>query len=202
MSRGDDAFREVQMTLQDIWFVGNVFLVIVCVARLANFKQQRSELDRNSLMSRKWDIPIPEAGAARRGMVERPKHEDGSSHHTGEAHHLRRLQRVSAGMPDDDTLYANREEKYSRVVHCEINALIYAGTLDKHSQHTLYTVPFPSCDRCVVQMIQAGIQTFVAPEPTAEAIERWGTAFERTYKYIQECNRHIELIPVSELHVR
>jgi dCMP deaminase len=87
-------------------------------------------------------------------------------------------------MPDNPEWYANREEKYSRIVHCEINAMIHAsGPMDSC---TLYTHPFASCDRCVVQMLQAGINRFVAPEPTADALTRWGTAFEKTKRYIDE----------------
>lgn len=95
-----------------------------------------------------------------------------------------------AGMPDDDALYANREEKYSRVVHCEVNALIYAPSIP--SGTTLYTFPFASCDRCVVQMLQAGIRHFVAPKPSEDALTRWAAAFERTRRYIWECNGTIE----------
>lgn len=89
------------------------------------------------------------------------------------------------GMPDDEALYADRNEKYSRVVHCEVNALMFA----REPVHgcTLYTTPFLSCDRCCVQMIQAGITRFVAPAPTDEQTERWGDAWDRTKKYILEC---------------
>lgn len=90
-------------------------------------------------------------------------------------------------MDDIPSLYANREEKLSRIIHCEINALIFArcdlwGT-------TLYTYPFLSCDRCCVQMLQAGVSYFVSLEPTAEALSRWGEAFNRTKLYIEECGR-------------
>lgn len=89
------------------------------------------------------------------------------------------------GMRDDEALYADRVEKYSRIVHCEINALIFA----REPLHgtTLYTWPFMSCDRCVVQMVQAGVKRFVAPPPTTDQMSRWGTAFERTKQYILEC---------------
>jgi dCMP deaminase len=89
------------------------------------------------------------------------------------------------GMNDADELYANREEKYSRVVHCEVNAVVLAAQSVRGC--TLYTYPFASCDRCVVQMIQAGITRFVFPEPSADALTRWASAFEKTKKYIQEC---------------
>jgi dCMP deaminase len=88
-------------------------------------------------------------------------------------------------MPDLPELYADREEKYSRIVHCEVNALINAAQSVEGS--TLYTWPFLSCDRCCVQMLQAGVLRFVAPRPTASQLERWGAAFERTKLYISEC---------------
>lgn len=89
-------------------------------------------------------------------------------------------------MEDKMEWLENREEKYSRIVHCEVNALIHArGPIPRDS--TLYTVPFMSCDRCVVQMLQAGILRFVAPKATEEQWVRWGTAFARTRQYIREC---------------
>ncbi len=91
-----------------------------------------------------------------------------------------------AGMPDDAELYANREEKYARIVHCEVNALLFAH-LPLPTGCMLYTWPFLSCNRCVVQMLQAGIREFVAPLPSEESLERWGKAFEQTRQYITEC---------------
>ena len=99
-----------------------------------------------------------------------------------------------AGMKDDPELYADREVKLSRIVHAEINALLYAGILPQHT--TVYTYPFMPCDRCVVQLIQAGVRRFVAPVATLEALERWGTAFNKTRSYISEC--HGELVEVNE----
>jgi dCMP deaminase len=95
------------------------------------------------------------------------------------------------GMPDDAALYADRAEKYARIVHCEINALIFAGAIPAGA--TLYTYPFMSCDRCVVQMLQAGIRRFVAPRATADQLERWGEAFGRTERYIAECGGELLL---------
>ncbi|MBX4181761.1 hypothetical protein KW807_02760 [Candidatus Parcubacteria bacterium] len=90
------------------------------------------------------------------------------------------------GMSDADENWNNREEKYSRVVHCEVNALIFAARAIPEGS-TLYTYPFMSCDRCIVQMLQAGIKRFVAPTATKEQNERWGAAFARTREYILEC---------------
>lgn len=88
-------------------------------------------------------------------------------------------------MEDKPELYADREEKYARIVHCEINAQIFAR--QNLLGMTLYTWPFLSCNRCAVQMIQAGIYRFVAPKPTEEQLTRWGKAFEQTRQYIEEC---------------
>jgi dCMP deaminase len=87
-------------------------------------------------------------------------------------------------MLDAPELYADREAKYSRVIHCEINALIFAN--EPLTGCTLYTYPFACCDRCVVQMIQAGIARFVFPVPTVDALSRWGEAFVKTKHYISE----------------
>jgi dCMP deaminase len=87
-------------------------------------------------------------------------------------------------MPDVDDNYGNREEKYSRIIHCEINALIFSGGIPAGS--TLYTWPFLSCDRCCVQMVQAGIVRFVAPFPTEDQSERWGSAFNKVKRYCIE----------------
>lgn len=98
------------------------------------------------------------------------------------------------GMRDDPELYENRDEKYSRIIHCEINALLFAQCAIPDGA-TLYTWPFMSCDRCVVQMLQAGIRRFVAPRPSPDKLARWGKSFNLTRKYIAEC--HGELVEVE-----
>ena len=87
-----------------------------------------------------------------------------------------------AGMPDLDASYLARDEKYSRIIHCEMNALLHVGTVT--SGATLYTYPFLSCDRCTVHMLQAGIMRFVAPVNTDD---RWAASIAKTKRYIEEC---------------
>lgn len=89
-------------------------------------------------------------------------------------------------MPDHPELYANREEKYSRIVHCEMNALIFSQAANL-TGCTLYTWPFLSCDRCCVHMLQAGIVRFVAPKCPEEQATRWESVFIKTRRYIVEC---------------
>ena len=88
------------------------------------------------------------------------------------------------GMSDANELYENREEKYSRIVHCEMNALINAQR--NVEGFTLYTWPFASCDRCAVHMIQAGITRVVAPPLPEDLVERWGANLKRSIGYFQE----------------
>jgi dCMP deaminase len=100
-------------------------------------------------------------------------------------------------MPDDENLYFNREEKYSRIIHGEINAKEFAT--ERIDGYTLYTYPFIPCDRCFVQMVQAGIIRFVAPKATSEQLTRWGAAFDKVRKYAQECLVLLEEIDYKPL---
>lgn len=95
---------------------------------------------------------------------------------------------------DDPWILANREEKYKAIIHAEINALINA-TCRVPSDCTLITYPLLPCDRCVVQMIQAGILRYVAPKPTDDINSRWADSLTRTRKYIKGCGG--ELLEVS-----
>lgn len=87
-------------------------------------------------------------------------------------------------MTDRPEWYENREEKYSRIVHCEINALIF--THESVHGYTLYTWPFASCDRCCVVMLQAGIKRYVFPECSEELKTRWADSLQKSLQYITE----------------
>ena len=89
----------------------------------------------------------------------------------------------------------DREEKLSRTVHCEMNALLHADGFVKG--FTLYTTPSLSCDRCAVHMIQAGIQFCVAPLPTGGFAERWAAALDRTRGYYLEAGVRFREIDVE-----
>lgn len=94
-----------------------------------------------------------------------------------------------SSMPDKEEWYNDRSEKYSRIVHCEVNSLVFANRSVKGC--TLYTFPFLSCDRCFSQMVQAGIIRFVAPKANEDQLSRWGEAFKRVRRYAQECGVEI-----------
>jgi len=77
------------------------------------------------------------------------------------------------GIEDDPLFLANREAKYERMIHAEMNALLFMSS--RGEGRTLYTVPFLSCARCAVHVIQAGIAMVVAPPCR---IPRWQESIE------------------------
>jgi dCMP deaminase len=89
-----------------------------------------------------------------------------------------------AKLNDDEALYADRETKYERIIHCEMNAVLNAR--ERVEGYTLYTWPFLSCPRCAVHMITAGITKVVAPACPEDKLERWGDALERTKSIFKE----------------
>lgn len=88
------------------------------------------------------------------------------------------------GMDDTPARLNNREEKYSRTIHAEINALLSAAA--PLTGCTLYTWPLLPCDRCTVQFMQTGIARFIAPRMSPSLEERWAEALRRTREYAEE----------------
>ena len=73
------------------------------------------------------------------------------------------------GVEDDPELLNDRKEKYARVIHAEMNAILNAGG-NSLKDCTLYTWPLPPCSNCAAMVIQAGIRRIVAPRPSND---RW-----------------------------
>lgn len=98
------------------------------------------------------------------------------------------------GMDDDYAKYANRSDKYSRIVHCEMNAIL--NSKESIKGYWLYLWPFISCDRCAVHVIQSGISKVVSPYPSQDILDRWEDSIVRTRNYFKECG-----IEVSEVKI-
>lgn len=106
------------------------------------------------------------------------------------------------GFNDSEELYANRDVKLSRIVHAEMNALLFAKNLPPGS--TLYNWPYPPCDRCFVHQIQSNIIRFVHPatsELSEDQQKRWGPAFERVKGMADEVGAELVEISRKELGV-
>lgn len=95
------------------------------------------------------------------------------------------------GCDDDIHLYMNRTYKYSRIIHAELNAILSAS--ESLHGYTLYTWPFPPCDRCAGAIIQAGITRIVSCQPTEEQGERWGESFRNALLLTDEVRIKMEL---------
>lgn len=65
-------------------------------------------------------------------------------------------------MPDTTAHYQNREIKYQRVIHAEMNAILTAP--EPLTGCAIYIWPIPVCVRCAPHVAQTGITRVVAPE--------------------------------------
>lgn len=65
------------------------------------------------------------------------------------------------GVEDLPMLLSNREKKYARMIHAEMNAILNAK--EPLDGYTLYQWPGRSCSSCASGVIQAGITTVVSP---------------------------------------
>lgn len=71
------------------------------------------------------------------------------------------------GCKDED--YNDRERKYQRIIHAEMNAILTAK--EPLNGYTLFSWPIPPCDRCIPHIIQSGIKQLVLP--SIDESHRW-----------------------------
>lgn len=135
-------------------------------------------------IARKSKDPSTKVGA----LIVRPNHTVASQGFNG----------FPMSMNDDSSLYEDRTTKYARIIHGEMNALIFSR--EPVVGYTLYTSPFMPCERCALHLIQAGIRRFVFPEPTPQQLERWSSAFQTSFEYMAEANREWTSIPLELVH--
>lgn len=88
------------------------------------------------------------------------------------------------GMNDDPALYADRAEKYDRVLHAEENALCFRR--EPVHGYTMFVHPFLPCKHCALITIQSGIKRVVAPA-LATHPERWRESMAKAMSYMREC---------------
>jgi dCMP deaminase len=73
------------------------------------------------------------------------------------------------GVKDREELYRDRQEKYKRIIHADMNALLFLR--EPAQGMTMYTWPMLPCNRCAVHIIQAGIVEVVSV--TSQGDSRW-----------------------------
>jgi dCMP deaminase len=98
----------------------------------------------------------------------------------------------AVGVDDDPERYANRELKYKMIVHCERNAMLFAGR--DLAGFTLYTYPFMSCSVCAGMVIQSGIKRCVAPHIPEDKKERWSDDMKLSAQMFFEAGVELDLV--------
>lgn len=83
----------------------------------------------------------------------------------------------------DEELYANRDQKYLRVVHAEIRAAL--NWQRSRENLRIYTTLMP-CAQCTAFLIEFGVFAIFCPEPSGEVYERWGDSFRASTEMCNE----------------
>lgn len=90
-----------------------------------------------------------------------------------------------AGTDDSSALYKDRTQKYPRVVHAEMNALLQSNRLLAQEDMTLFATLY-SCADCAGPVINFGIRRVVFPYPSEDEKSRWGESNEIARQMYQE----------------
>lgn len=98
-------------------------------------------------------------------------------------------------MEDNEYRLTNRDEKYSLVVHAEMNTIYNASfngvcLRDSH----LYVWGLPICSDCAKGVIQVGVSRVVMPKQTIE--EPWLSSWAKSSRYFDEASVKYEFLDV------
>lgn len=93
-------------------------------------------------------------------------------------------------LPDDYRLH-DRPEKYKRVIHAEMNALMFLR--ERAVGYTMYVWPMTPCERCAAHIIQSGIRRVVSL-PLKKTTEHWKDPVADATKMFQEAGVDIHII--------
>jgi dCMP deaminase len=102
------------------------------------------------------------------------------------------------GVEDTDSRLNDRELKYQLIVHAEENCFLHAARVGVSLHGCTAYSTLPSCTRCSVSAIQAGIRTIVFPE-AAPVPDRWRLDLERAQNVLEEAGVRVLWIPTRDL---
>lgn len=88
------------------------------------------------------------------------------------------------GVPDNTKQLSDRDEKYPRTIHAEVNAILFANTALEGM--TLYVWPLSPCAPCAALIIQTGITRVVTKVAMPEPHHRWEKSFECARQMFQD----------------
>lgn len=93
-------------------------------------------------------------------------------------------------MSDAVELYADRETKYSRTIHAELNAVLFA----KKTEGCTAYVTHPPCTSCALVLIQSGVSRVVARRPSEDLLSRWEDSISKAEGFFNEAEVKFELV--------
>jgi len=99
------------------------------------------------------------------------------------------------GIEDSDKRYATRDEKLSRTVHAEMNA-VYNASLSGISLNggTLYVHGLPICEQCSLGIIQVGIKKVVVTDSPVD--QKWQTSCFRAQENLNEAGVKYQTVKI------
>lgn len=95
------------------------------------------------------------------------------------------------GMVDNEELYQDRETKYSRTIHAEVNAILNAA----ETEDCVAYITAPPCPHCSLVLIQSGINRVVSKSPSEDLLGRWGPGFQSSRGFFAEAE--VEYVEVD-----
>lgn len=90
----------------------------------------------------------------------------------------------------EDVGLEQREHKYERIIHAEMNALLFLR--ERPVGYTLYTWPFGPCCRCAAHIAQSGIGVVISNPCT---VDRWTTSIRRGMEVMQQAGVQVHEAP-------
>jgi dCMP deaminase len=93
-------------------------------------------------------------------------------------------------MSDAPELYKDRDTKYARTIHAELNAVLFA----KKTEGCTAYVTHPPCTSCALVLIQSGISRVVCARPSDDLLSRWADSLEMAKGFFDEAEVGYELV--------
>lgn len=95
------------------------------------------------------------------------------------------------GVHDAQALYDDRETKYPRTIHGEMNAILRARC--DLAEHTIYVWPMMPCHVCASPIIQSGIKRVVSIAFDEGLAKRWEESASLAAQFFKEAGVSLEL---------
>lgn len=93
-------------------------------------------------------------------------------------------------MSDAPELYEDREIKYSRTIHAELNAVLFS----KKTEGCTAYVTHPPCTNCALVLIQSGINRVVCRAPSDDLLSRWRSSLDTARGFFMEAEVIFDLV--------